>query len=132
MNDHNKNHLQEARHSFKHHVPITDWPQTLVASQHIGQNPLRAKIFKSGNSLALRLPASLGLEAGMEMSITSDGAGGYNLRPTPAADRKFNIDAIWGIGKDMGLKPIAPENRMFDDVKRPWDNPDWPGWENNA
>jgi antitoxin VapB len=128
MNNHDENHLREARHSFKHSASIGDLPHLPAAAQ----NPLRAKIFKSGNSLALRLPASLGLEAGMEMSITSDGAGGYNLCPAPAADRKFNIDAIWGIGIDLGLKPIAPEDRMFDDVKRPWDNPNWPGWENDA
>jgi antitoxin VapB len=125
MSDNDQNHLREARHGFKHYVPATNLP---VAAQ----NPLQAKIFKSGNSLALRLPASLGLEAGMEMSITSDGAGGYNLRLNPAAERKFNIDAIWGIGKGLGLKPIAPEDRMFDDVKRPWDSPDWPGWENDS
>jgi antitoxin VapB len=88
----------------------------------------RAKVFKSGNSLALRLPAALGLEAGMEMDVSPDGQGGYYLRPEPVPGRKFDIDAIWGIGAHLGLKPIKPEDRVFDDVKRPWDDPDWPGW----
>jgi antitoxin VapB len=127
MNDQNENRLREMQQSFKHAMPMAEWPNANSGAQ----NPLRAKVFKSGNSLALRLPAALGLEAGMEMTITSDGAGGYHLRRAPDATRKFNIDAIWGIGKDLGLRPTAPEDRLFDDVKRPWDNPDWPGWENN-
>jgi antitoxin VapB len=32
-------------------------------------NEYRAKIFKSGNSLALRLPKALGLEEGTEMML---------------------------------------------------------------
>jgi antitoxin VapB len=127
MNDQNENQLREMRQDFRHAMPLAEWSGAMASAQ----NSFSAKIFKSGNSLALRLPAALGLEAGMEMTITSDGAGGYHLRRAPAATRKFNIDAIWGIGKDSGLQPSAPDDRMFDDVKRPWDDPDWPGWGND-
>jgi antitoxin VapB len=124
MKDPHKNQLREMPQGFKHAELSDDLPVPVGGVQ----NSLRAKIFKSGNSLALRLPASLGLEAGMEMDLTPDGAGGYHLRAAPDANRKFNVDAIWGIGKDLGLKPIAPEDRLFDEVKRPWDDPEWPGW----
>jgi antitoxin VapB len=131
MADDHENHLREMRQPFKHAKATDDWPGSL-ASRAKHAAPLRAKIFKSGNSLALRLPAALGLEAGMEMELTPDGAGGYHLRAAPLPARKFNVDAIWGICKDMGLQPNAPEDRIFDDVKRPWDDPDWPGWGDNA
>jgi antitoxin VapB len=131
MSNPSDNSLHEARHSFRHAKATDDWPGSL-ASRAKHAAPLRAKIFKSGNSLALRLPAALGLEAGMEMELTPDGAGGYHLRAAPLPARKFNVDAIWGICKDMGLQPNAPEDRIFDDVKRPWDDPDWPGWGDNG
>ncbi|MEO6716357.1 MAG: hypothetical protein ABIM50_03800 [Novosphingobium sp.] len=92
--------------------------------------PLRAKVFKSGNSLALRLPAALGLEAGMEMILTAGGQRDFHARPAPTPGRKFDIDAIWGIAKNIGLQPIKPEDRVFEELKRPWDDPDWPGWGN--
>jgi antitoxin VapB len=124
MNDTHENQLREMPLGFKH----AELSAALPVPVNGMQNSLRVKIFKSGNSLALRLPASLGLEAGMEMDLTPDGAGGYHLRAAPNANRKFNVDAIWGIGKDLGLKPIAPEDRLFDEVKRPWDDPAWRGW----
>jgi antitoxin VapB len=131
MNEDPDNGLRETRQSFKHAKPGDAWPGSR-ASLAKNSRPLRAKVFKSGNSLALRLPAALEMEAGMEMLITPDGAGGYHLRAAPVASRKFDVDAIWGIGKHLGLKPIAPEDRIFDDVKRPWDDPDWPGWGNDG
>lgn len=128
MNDDDKyDGLHEARATFKHVQPMEPWPPMGMPRGNAAK-PLSAKIFKSGNSLALRLPAALGMEAGMEMHIMPDNMGGYNLRRAPDATRKFNVDAIWGIGKDLGLKPIAPDDRVFDEVKRPWDDPAWPGW----
>jgi hypothetical protein len=114
-------------------------PSNMPSPQMIGrvrllcaQNTQRHCGQRYSNSLALRLPAALGLEAGMEMELTPDGAGGYHLRAAPLPARKFNVDAIWGICKGMDLQPNAPEGRIFDDVKRPWDDPDWPGWGDNG
>ena len=78
----------------------------------------RAKVFKSGNSLALRLPAALGLEAGLEMSISPDGAGGYHLRRAPNPGRKFNIDKVWGSATN--LRPIDEDDRWFKERKLDW------------
>jgi antitoxin VapB len=70
----------------------------------------RAKVFKSGNSLALRLPASLGLKEGSEMLIR-EVPGGYALEPVEPPKRKLDISGFWG--KAKGLK--VPERRDFDE-----------------
>ncbi len=71
----------------------------------------RAKIFKSGNSLALRLPAALGLEAGMEMELTVGADGGYALTKIAPPRQKIDISGFWG--KAKGLR--VPERRDFDE-----------------
>lgn len=86
---------------------------------------LRVKTFKSGNSLALRLPASLGLEAGMEMELTVELDGGYRLNPVPAKKKKFNIEKVWGCAKGSGLQFIKPEDRIFKVRPLLWDDPEW-------
>lgn len=65
----------------------------------------RAKVFKSGNSLALRLPAELGLEAGMEMELEAAPDGVHTFRP--AAQPKRKIDVSGFAGKAPGIK-LAP------------------------
>ncbi|MBS0475127.1 MAG: AbrB/MazE/SpoVT family DNA-binding domain-containing protein, partial [Proteobacteria bacterium] len=62
----------------------------------------------SGNSLALRLPKALGLEAGMEMELTADGAGGYALRRVEPPRRKIDISGF--AGKLPGFKPAPRED----------------------
>lgn len=86
---------------------------------------LRVKTFKSGNSLALRLPASLGLEAGMEMELTVEPDGGYRLNPVPAKKKKFNIEKVLGCAKGSGLQFIKPEDRIFKERPLLWDDPAW-------
>jgi len=65
----------------------------------------RAKVFKSGNSLALRLPAGLGLQAGMEMNIQVEIDGSYRLELAPPPRRKIDISGF--AGKAPGIK-LAP------------------------
>jgi antitoxin VapB len=65
----------------------------------------RAKVFKSGNSLALRLPAELGLQAGMEMDLEAVGDGVYTFKL--AAQPKRKIDVSGFAGKAPGIK-LAP------------------------
>jgi antitoxin VapB len=80
----------------------------------------RAKIFKSGNSLALRLPKALGLKEGAEMRVRDDG-GKFTFEP---ADVKRKIDVSKFAGKAPWLK--VPPREDFDDPPRAWDAPDWP------
>ncbi|NIJ09599.1 antitoxin VapB [Sphingomonas vulcanisoli] len=84
----------------------------------------RAKVFKSGNSVALRLPKALGLTEGTEMTLREE-QGRYIVEPVEKSKRKFNIDKVWGIGKDLGLQLIAPEDRVFEHRPLIWEDPEW-------
>lgn len=71
---------------------------------------LRAKVFKSGNSLAVRMPKELGLEAGMELQLEVQPDGSMTLRKPAPVKRGLDISGFWG--KAPGLK-LAPR-RDFD------------------
>lgn len=66
---------------------------------------IRAKVFRSGNSLALRLPKALGLSEGMEMDIVVAADGSLALRPVEPPRRKIDISGF--AGKAPGIK-LAP------------------------
>lgn len=72
----------------------------------------RAKIFRSGNSVALRLPKALGLQEGTEMILRED-KGEFRLRPAEAGPRKFAIDKVWGSATDLRL--IDADDRAFEE-----------------
>ncbi len=78
----------------------------------IDRRDYRAKVFKSGNSLALRLPAELGLTAGMEMNLRVEGDR-YIVEPLDAPKRLFNIDKVWGSATSLEL--IKPADRLFEE-----------------
>jgi len=86
----------------------------------------RAKVFKSGNSLALRLPKALGLKEGAEMRVREE-HGRYVVEPAETMKR---IKGDW-IGSMPGIRMLTPEEREFDPSPRPWDDPAWPGWSNS-
>jgi antitoxin VapB len=89
-------------------------------------NEYRAKVFRSGNSVALRLPKALGLKEGDEMLLREE-RGSFTVEPAPPVRRKIDLTGIWGSCPD--LKPLTDEERLFDDPPRIWDDPDWPGWQ---
>ena len=70
----------------------------------------RAKVFKSGNSLALRLPKELGLQEGSTMVLRKEQSG-YKFEPEDAPKAKLDISGFWG--KAPWLK--VPERRDFDE-----------------
>ena len=74
------------------------------------------KTFKSGNSVAVRLPKSLGVEAGTEMRVREE-SGRYILEPVKA-DRKIDLTGI--AGSIPWLKPLTREEREFDESPRDW------------
>jgi antitoxin VapB len=121
VNEDPENRLREMPQAFRAQAP---WPS--ASARTLSETTkLRAKIFKSGNSLALRLPAALGLEAGMEMELTVQPDGGYLLNPVTAKKKKFNIQKVWGCAKDSGLQFIKPEDRIFKERPLLWDDPEW-------
>ena len=106
MDKPNQNSVHEARQTF-------DLPRAAGAALRTADKPLRAKVFKSGNSLALRLPKALGLEAGMELEITAAPDGSYALRNVELPKRKIDISGF--AGKAPGLKPLPPEFKEFEE-----------------
>ena len=70
----------------------------------------RAKVFKSGNSLALRLPKALGFEEGSEM-VLREAQLGYALEPAEKPRQKLDVDRFWGKAKGLHV----PERRDFDE-----------------
>lgn len=55
----------------------------------------RAKIFKSGNSLALRLPKALGLKEGQEMIVREEQAK-FTFEPVEPPKKNLDISGFWG------------------------------------
>jgi antitoxin VapB len=65
--------------------------------------PLKSRTFKSGNSVALRLPKALGIDAGTEMTVREE-AGRYIVEPVKPPRGKIDLTGIYG--SSPGLKPI--------------------------
>ncbi|HYI63696.1 MAG TPA: hypothetical protein VEW71_02300 [Allosphingosinicella sp.] len=69
-----------------------------------------AKSFKSGNSVAIRMPAALGIEPDREWTVSEEG-GALHIRAKEPPRRKLDVDKFWG--KAKGLKILT--NREFED-----------------
>ncbi|HEU4961100.1 MAG TPA: AbrB/MazE/SpoVT family DNA-binding domain-containing protein [Sphingomonas sp.] len=63
----------------------------------------RAKVFKSGNSVALRLPKALGLKAGEEMVVRED-RGKFEFEPAETGKGRIDLTGVYG--SRPGLKPV--------------------------
>jgi antitoxin VapB len=73
---------------------------------------VRTKVFQSGNSIAVRIPAGTRLEVGMEMDLTIEDGQFLSYDPVDAPKRKFDIAKVAGSAK--GLNYIASDDRSFD------------------
>ena len=71
----------------------------------------RTKTFKSGNSVALRLPKGLGIVQGSEMKVREE-QGRYVIEPVDVP-RKIDLTGIWGSIPDLG-------RMIFEDKERTW------------
>ena len=80
------------------------------------------KTFKSGNSVAVRLPKALGIEAGTEMRVREE-RGKYVLEPVRKEPKKIDLTGI--AGTMPWLKPLPRED--FDDSQRDWHLLEKPG-----
>ena len=69
-----------------------------------------ARSFKSGNSVAIRMPAALGIDPDGEWTVEEQD-GQLILRAKPKPTKKLNVDAFWG--KAPGL--TVPERCDFDE-----------------
>lgn len=75
------------------------------------------RTFKSGNSVAVRLPKALGVEAGTEMRVREE-RGKYVLEPVKKSDR---IDLTGIAGSCPGLKPLTPDERLIEERELDWE-----------
>src|SRR3546814_14500017 len=84
----------------------------------------RAKVFKSGNSVALRLPKALGLEAGAEMVVREE-HGKFRFEPVEKAKEKIDVrdrkSVVEGksvsVSVDLGGRRIIKKNKK-NNIKR--------------
>jgi antitoxin VapB len=78
----------------------------------------RARTFKSGNSVALRLPKGLGVSEGREMRVREE-QGRYIVEPVEMTPIKIDLTGI--AGSMPWLKPLSREERESDnDGPRDW------------
>ncbi len=78
----------------------------------------RGKVFKSGNSVALRLPKALGLKEGTEMVLREE-RGKFELEPVEQPPKKIDLTGIYG--SIPGLEPLAREERTFEERELDWE-----------
>gem|GEM_PF-366597 len=71
----------------------------------------KSKTFKSGNSVALRLPKGLGVEEGREMIVREE-QGRYIVEPVDAPKKKIDLSFLEG--RALGLGLLSPEEREID------------------
>lgn len=111
MDKPDQNRLSDVRRTFdvSGALPV-DGPGRLVPGN---SRTHRLKVFKSGNSLALRLPKALGLEEGIEMDLLPGPDGEYRLRRADAPKRKIDISGF--AGKAPWLKPLPREFKEFEE-----------------
>ena len=79
--------------------------------------PLKSRTFKSGNSVAIRLPRTLGIDAGTEMTVREE-HGRYIIEPV-AKSEKIDLTGIYGSIPDLPL--LGPDDRMFDERELDWE-----------
>ena len=77
------------------------------------------KAFKSGNSIAVRLPARFGVKPGTEMRVREE-QGRYVVEPVkPEKPKKIDLTGIYG--SCPGLKPLRPEDRIMEPRELDWE-----------
>lgn len=74
------------------------------------------RTFKSGNSVALRLPKALGIKEGVEMRVREE-QGRYVVEPVDSP-KKIDLTGIYG--SCPGLKPLRPEDRLLEERELDW------------
>lgn len=77
----------------------------------------KTKTFKSGNSVAVRLPKALGVEPGVEMTVREE-RGRYIVEPVDRKPKRIDLTGIYGAG--AGLKRLKPNDRVIEARELDW------------
>lgn len=75
------------------------------------------KVFKSGNSAAVRLPASFGAVPGTTVEVREE-QGRWIVETVSEKPKKIDLTGIWDSIPDM--KPLTSEEREFEERELPW------------
>ena len=100
------NKLHEERQTFR-----VDGSAPARLTEPVSRKNYRTKVFKSGNSLAVRIPAGTDLKPGMEMDLTVEDGVMLALKPIDAPKRKIDVSSFWGKAKGLHV----PDRRDFDE-----------------
>ena len=108
------NELNEERRAFKldRIFGSAPWMKANEKQRH------KTKIFKSGNSLAVRIPAGTDLVAGMEMELVVEHGQFLSYEPVDQPKRKFNIAKV--AGSATSLRLIEDDERLFEERSLDW------------
>jgi len=79
---------------------------------------IRGKTFKSGNSVALRLPKALGIKEGVEMRVREE-QGRYIVEPVEKPKDRIDLTGIYG--SCPGLKPLKAKDRIMEPRELDWE-----------
>jgi antitoxin VapB len=106
--------LNEERRAFKldRIFGSAPWMKANEKQRH------KTKVFKSGNSLAVRIPAGTDLVAGMEMELVVEHGQFLSYEPVDQPKRKFNIAKV--AGSATSLRLIEDDERLFEERALDW------------
>jgi antitoxin VapB len=76
------------------------------------------RTFKSGNSVAVRLPKALNVEPGVEMTVREE-RGRYIVEPVEQPAKTIDLTGIFG--SCPWLKPLTPEERIMEPRELDWE-----------
>ncbi len=63
------------------------------------------RTFKSGNSVALRLPKGLGVPEGTSVRLVKEARMSFRVEPMDAPQRKIDVSGFWGKAPGAKLAP---------------------------
>jgi antitoxin VapB len=82
-----------------------------VYTEFIMSKEYRAKVFKSGNSVALRLPKELGLKEGSTMILREERSE-FVFKPAEERRKKIDVSGFWG--KAAGMVHVPTPKQDFE------------------
>lgn len=77
----------------------------------------RARTFKSGNSVALRLPKGLGIAEGVEMRVREEAAS-FIVEPVMSEPKRIDLGALYGAIPTLERMPVDEIERDWSSAKR--------------
>lgn len=76
----------------------------------------RAKVFKSGNSVALRLPKELGLKDGSTMILREERSE-FIFKPEDQKEKMIDLTGIYGSISGLERQPFEHKEREWSDER---------------